>query len=57
MYLLYRSNKFCKAPWKSSCVSVAMTFVTASSISSIVSWQQPLSLGNNQKSQEARSGL
>ena len=34
---LYRSNNFWKAPWKSSCVSVSMTFVTASFISSIVS--------------------
>ena len=25
MYLLYRSNNFCKAPWKSSCMSVSMT--------------------------------
>ena len=32
-------------------------FVTASFISSIVSWRQPLSLGNNQKSQGARPGL
>ena len=37
MHLLYRSNNFWKAPWKSSCVSVSMTFVTASFISSIVS--------------------
>ena len=51
----YRSNNFCKAPWKSSCVSVSMAFVTASFISSIFSKRQPLSLGNNQKSQEARS--
>ena len=35
--LLYRSNNFWKAPWKSYCVSVLMTFVTASFISSIVS--------------------
>ena len=34
---LYRSNNFFKVPWKSSCVSVSMTFVTASFISSIVS--------------------
>ena len=34
---LYRSNNFWKAPWKSSCVSVSMTFVTASFIPSIVS--------------------
>ena len=33
MHLLYRSNTFWKAPWKSSCVSVSMTFVTASFIS------------------------
>ena len=32
-----RSNNFWKAPWKSSCVSVSMTFVTASFVSSIVS--------------------
>ena len=37
MHLLYCSNNFWKAPWKSSCVSVSMTFVTASFISSIVS--------------------
>ena len=35
MHLLYRSNSFWKAPWKSSCVSVSMTFITASFISSI----------------------
>ena len=34
---LYHSNNFWKAPWKSSSVSVSMTFVTASFISSIVS--------------------
>ena len=34
-----------------------MTFVTASFISSIVSKRQPLTLGNKQKSQGARSGL
>ena len=54
---LYRSNNFWKAPWKSSCVNVSMTFVTASFISSIVSWRQSLSLGNNQRSKGARSGL
>ena len=37
MHLLYRSNSFWKAPWKSSCVSMSMSFVTASFISSIVS--------------------
>ena len=37
MHLLYRSNNFWKTPLKSSCVSVSMTFVTASFISSIVS--------------------
>ena len=37
MHLLYRSNNFWKAPSKSSCVSVSMTFVTASFIFSIVS--------------------
>ena len=47
MHLLYHSNIFWKAPWKSSCVSMSMTFVSASFISSIVSWRQPLSLGNN----------
>ena len=30
MHLFYRSNNFPLAPWKSSCVSVSMTFVTAS---------------------------
>ena len=29
MHLLYSSNTFWKAPWKFSCVSVSMTFVTA----------------------------
>ena len=33
MNLLYSSNNFSNAPWKSSCVSVSMTFVTASFIS------------------------
>ena len=37
MNLLYRSNNFWKAPWKSSCVNVPMTFVAASFLSSIVS--------------------
>ena len=37
LQLFYRSNNVWKAPWKSSCVSVSMTFVTASFISSIVS--------------------
>ena len=37
MHLLYHFNNFWKAPWKSSCVSVSMTFITASFISSIVS--------------------
>ena len=36
MHLLYRFNNFWKAPWKFSCVSVSLTFVTASFISSIV---------------------
>ena len=31
MHLLYHYNNFWKAPWKSFCVSVSMTFVTASS--------------------------
>ena len=52
MHLLYRSNNFSKAQWKFSCMSVSMTFITTSFISSIVSWRQPLSLGNNQKSRE-----
>ena len=56
MRLLYHSNNFWKATSKSSCVSVSMTFVTVSFISSIVSQRQPLSFGNNQKSQAARSG-
>ena len=30
MHLLYRSHNFWKVPWKSSCVSVSMAFVTAS---------------------------
>ena len=51
MHLLYRSNNFWKAPWKSSCVNVSMTFFTASFISSVVSQRQPLTLTNNQKSQ------
>ena len=33
MHLLYRSNNFWEAPWKSSCASVSMTFVTDSFIS------------------------
>ena len=37
MHLFYRSNTLWNAPWKSSCVSVSMTFVTASFISSILS--------------------
>ena len=52
MHLLYRSNNFCKAPWKSSCVTVSMTFVTATFISSIVSWRQPLSLGKTKSHRE-----
>ena len=36
---------------------VWMTFVTVSFISLIVSLRQPLSLGNNQKSQGPTSGL
>ena len=51
MHLLYHSNNFWKAPSKFSCVNVSMTFVTASFISSFVSYWQPMSLGNNQKSQ------
>ena len=52
MHLVYRSNNFWKAPWNSSSVSVSMTYVTVSFISSIVSWRQPLSLGNNQSHRE-----
>ena len=37
MHLLYRSTNDWKAPWKSSCGNMSMTFVTASFISSIVS--------------------
>ena len=37
MHLMYRSNSFWKVPWKSSCMSVSMTFVTASFISSLLS--------------------
>ena len=48
MPCLYRSNKFLNVPWKSFCVSVSMTFVTASFISSTVLLRQPLSIGNNQ---------
>ena len=33
MLFFYRSNNFWKAPWKSSCVSVSMTFSTPSFIS------------------------
>ena len=36
MHLLCCSNNFWKAPWKSSCVSMSMTIVTASFISLIV---------------------
>ena len=54
MHLFYRSNNFWKAPSKSSCVNVSMTFVTASFISSIVSKRQPVSLGNDQKSLDYR---
>ena len=43
MHLLYRSNNFWKTPWKSSCVCVSMTFVTASFISSTVSQGIPKS--------------
>ena len=46
---LYRSNNLWIVPWKSSCVSVSMTFVKASFISSIVSGRQPQSLGNKPK--------
>ena len=52
MHLLYRSNNFWNAPWKSVCVSLSMTLVKASFISSIVSKWQPLSLGNNQNHRE-----
>ena len=52
MHLLYRSNNFWNALWKSSCVSVSMTFVTASFIPQLSHNDKPLSLGNNQKSQE-----
>ena len=45
MHLLYRSNNFFKAPWKSSCVSVPMTFVTTSK-------RQPLSLGISKNHRE-----
>ena len=51
MHLLYHSNNFWKAPWKSSCVSMSMTFITASFISSIVSWRQPLSLTKSHREQ------
>ena len=37
MHLLYYFNNFWKTPWRSSSVSVSVTFVTASFISSIVS--------------------
>ena len=55
MHLLYRSNNFWKAAWKFSCVRMSMTFVTVSFITSIVSWRQLLSLGNNQKSQGCKA--
>ena len=54
MHLLYRSNIFFKAPWKSSCVSVSMTFVTAFFICSIFSKRQPLSLGNKEQGLDYR---
>ena len=57
MHLLCRSKNFWKAPWKSSCVSASMTIVTPSFFSTIVSWRQPLSLANDQKSQGTRSRL
>ena len=44
MHLLYRSDNFWKASWKSSWVSVSMTFVTAFNYLN----DSPLSLGNNQ---------
>ena len=37
MHLFYCSNNFWKAPWKSFCGSVSMTFITACFFSSIVS--------------------
>ena len=37
LHMSIQHNNFWKAPWKFSCVSVSMTFVTASFISSIVS--------------------
>ena len=46
MHLSYRSENFWKAPWKSSCVSVSMTFVTASFISSIHWWPLTLDIHN-----------
>ena len=36
MDLLYRSNNFWKTLWKSYCVSISMTFVTASFISCLI---------------------
>ena len=42
MHLLYRSNNFWKTPWKSPCVSVPMTFVTAS-VTRIELWTGVLS--------------
>ena len=42
MHLLYRSNNFWKAPWKSSCVSVSQPLSSPQ-----LSQRQPLRLGNN----------
>ena len=36
MHLLHHYNNFWKAPWKSSCVNMSMTFIIASFISSII---------------------
>ena len=55
MHLLYRSNNFSKASWKSS-LKVSMTFVTTSFISSIISKRQPLSLGTLRNCFDAHLG-
>ena len=50
-------QRLLEGPMEVLCVSVSMTFVTASFISSVISKRQPLSLGNNQTLQGARFGL
>ena len=52
MYLLYRSNNFWKTPWTSSCVSVSMTFVTASSSPQLSHNDNPWALGISKSHRE-----